>query len=118
MSLTQDFKQAWREWRYVARYRNPVVQWYLHYKDLLWARWRAGGMKRAIKMADARCAALRKNIYVLPDDKGVPRAFTNDEIRLMKRAGVMSKKVTCVDLYSEALYIATPNKVDGKGKKK
>ncbi len=106
-----SYKQAWLEWRYMAKYRNPAYQFYLRQKDLIKAWWQGRHLRRAKRIATARHKADGRTYYVLPDDKGLPRAFNRSEIHLIQRAGLMDKKVTCVDLYREAMWIANQKTV-------
>ena len=102
----KTLKQSWLEWKTIGKYRHPFYQAYLYWSDRYKAWWKSKAMKRAVKLADERCSAERQNIYVLPDENGDPRAFSSSEIKLMKKARVMSRKATCYDLFKESLYIA------------
>ena len=104
----KTLKQSWLEWKYIARYKNPLYQAYLYWSDRYKAWWKGKAMDRAIKLANERCRAERLNIYVLPDENGDPRAFSSKEIKGLKRARLMSRRATCYDLFKEALYIAQP----------
>jgi hypothetical protein len=99
-------KQYWNYWKTVGKYRHPLYQLYLYWSDRYKAWWNKRAMDRAVKLANERCLASGKTHYVLPDDKGLPRAFSTDEIELMKRAGRMHRKVTSYDVYKASLYIA------------
>ncbi len=109
-------KQSWLRWKYAAKYENPIYREYLYVKDRVWAWWKGRDLRKAKKLAIARHRVKGETIYVLPDDKGRPRAFSSEEISLLKRYGRMSKKVTCVDLYKEAMFIA--NYINCKNLKK
>ena len=112
-------KRYFYEWKTIHRYRMPVVQAYLYVKDLIWTKWKAGDLKRAIRLANERCKQTGKTHYVLPDENGRPRAFSTNEIELMKRVGMMSKRANCYHLFKNSLYVARPKEhIYGVGKSK
>ncbi len=102
----KNLKQRWILWRRVYKYNHPLYKEWLYLKDRIKAWWDGRKLKKAKKLARARHLATGKTIYVLPDGEGVPRAFDNKEIALLKAHGLISKKATCVDLYREAMWIA------------
>lgn len=104
-------KQAWREWKYAAKYRNPIYKEYLYLKDRLWAWWKGVQVKRAKNLAAARHKTDGKTYYVLFDAEGRPRSFNNKEIKRLQAAGLMSKHATVNDLYREAIWIANAKSV-------
>ena len=107
----KTLKQSWLEWKYIARYKNPLYQAYLYWSDRYKAWWKSKAMSRAKKLADERCKATGKTHYVLPDENGDPRAFSSEEIKLMKRYGRMNRKVNCYHLFKESMYIAQPKNI-------
>lgn len=56
------------------------------------------------KEADEMHKATKKTYYVLPDYNGVLRVLDKANIKNLKRAKIMSKEVTCVDLLTESEY--------------
>jgi hypothetical protein len=108
LTLAQRIKLWWFFWNRSEKYKHPIYKEYLYWFDRFCAWWDAIVLRRAMKLADARADAENKRIYVLPDDKGKPRAFNSKEIELLKRHKLMSRKATCNDLFREALYIANP----------
>ena len=99
-------KQKWILWRRVYKYNHPLYKEWLYLKDRFKAWQGKRALNKAKTLAIERHKATGKTIYVLPDDKGIPRSFDNREIAILKRHGLMSKKATCVDLYREAMFIA------------
>ncbi len=101
-----NIKRSWLEWKHAAKYENPLYKEYLYLKDRAKAWWKARQLRNAKRLARARHLADGKTYYVLPDDRGRPRAFNSREIEILKAHGLMSKRATCVDLYKEAIWIA------------
>lgn len=102
----KTIRQSWLEWKHMARYENPIYKEYLYLKDRISAWWKGRHLQKAKKLARARHLQDGKTYYVLPDDKGIPRALNNKEIETLKARRLISKKVNCVDLYREAMWIA------------
>ncbi len=104
--LKRIIKLRWYYWNRYQKWEHPLYREYRYWADRL-IEWRKGlRLRRAIKMAKARHLADGKTYYVIPDDKNRPRAFNNKEIEILKKNKLMSKKVTCLDLYREAMFIA------------
>ncbi len=114
MKLIRRLKIWWFLWNRSEKYKHPIYREYLYWLDLIKAWWKGIALKRAKRLADARHLSSGKTIYVLPDDKGRPRSFDNKEIAILKKHRLMHKKVTCVDLYREAMYIANAKTVKKK----
>ncbi len=115
MNLRRTIKLRWYLWNRYQKWEHPAYREYLYWKDRFVAWKKSLALKRAIRLAHARSNAENKRVYVLPDDKGKPRAFTTKEIELLKRHKLMSRKATCNDLFRESIYIANPNtKTNGK----
>ena len=60
--------------------------------------------RRAKRLADLRFEADGKRYYVLFDYNGDLRALNSKEIKALKRAKVMDKRVSFYDLINESLY--------------
>lgn len=106
MRLLRIIRLKWYHWSKYGKWEHPLYKEYLYIKDLIKAWWKARQLNKAKKLAIARHKGDGKTYYVLPDDKGIPRAFNNREIDILKRNRLMHKSVTCVDLYKEAMFIA------------
>jgi hypothetical protein len=61
-------------------------------------------LKRQIRQADALCRLTRKKVYVMANEKGIPRVICSNMIRGMKKQGIIKKDVTAVDFDIECLY--------------
>jgi hypothetical protein len=109
-----NLRNEWLEWKYMAKYRNPIYKEYLYWKDRIWAWWKARHLRRAKKLAIARHKTDGKTYYVLPDDRGIPRSFSAHEIDILKRNGLMHRKVNCYHLYQEAMFIANQKTAKSK----
>ncbi len=101
-------------WKLIGRYRNPLYQAYLYWKDRYMVWWDRKAMDRAVNLANERCLATGKSHYVLPDENNKPRAFSSEEIDIMKRSKRMNRRVTCYDLFKESMYIAQYHKLKKK----
>ena len=97
--------KLWK-WMKIDKYRNPTYRVYLHYYRLIKSWWDGRHLRRAKKLAIAWHKEKGKTYYVLPNAEGIPEPFNEREIRKMKKLGLMNKRVNCVDLYKEALFIA------------
>ncbi len=106
MKLIRRLKLRWHYWNRFQKWEHPLYREYLYWKDRFIAWRKSLILKRAIKLAKARHKADGKTYYVIPDDRNRPRAFNNREIEILKKSRLMSKKVTCLDLYKEAMFIA------------
>lgn len=56
------------------------------------------------KEADELHKATKKTYYVLPDYNGVLQVLDKSNIKNLKRAKIMNREVTCVDLLTESEY--------------
>lgn len=62
-------------------------------------------LDRAIKVANLKTAMDRKRRWVLRDWKNNPVPLTRAEIGVLQRKGIMNKRITFIDLDTEALYV-------------
>ena len=75
-----------------------------HKKVLRQIRRHGKELKMRIKEADALHKATGKAYYVLPDYNGVLQVLDKANIKILKRAKIMNREVTCVDLLCESEY--------------
>lgn len=99
-------KRKYYRWYYHGKYKNPLYKEWRHLADMISNWHKARELNKAKRLANARYRATGKTHYVLPDGNGRPMAFSNTEIMKLKRLKLMNKRVTCLDLYKEAMYVA------------
>lgn len=112
IKIIHAIKLWWFFWQRGEKYNNPIYKEYLYWHDRIKAWWNAKALSKAKKLAIARHKADGRTYYVLPDNKGVPRSFNNKEITVLKAHGLISKNVTCLDLYREAMFIANAQTIN------
>jgi hypothetical protein len=57
-----------------------------------------------VKQADALCRLTRKKVYVLTNTRGFPRVVQANQIRTLKKQGVVKKEASAIDFDRECLY--------------
>ncbi len=92
-----------------TKYDNFFYQQYLYFHDRFVAWKKKRNLKQAIRLAIECNKSDNRTYYVLPDAEGRYRALNNDNIKTLKRFGVLNKRVNIYNLCREAAFIATSN---------
>ena len=72
-------------------------------------------LKIAAHVADLKQRAYNKRYYVLPDENNKLRALCKDDVRLLKRMGMMKKSVSHLDIMRECFYFTKVHLNDMNG---
>jgi hypothetical protein len=89
-----------RIWYYIEL-RYP---WVAEQKKLYRLKQQARKRAKAIRIANLRHQTDGRRYYVLPDHRNRLLVLNNTEIQVLKKAGVMNRKVTILNLLNEAVY--------------
>lgn len=110
--MWEKIKQGFKEWYQETREENH--RYWRHREKMKKARRRERSKRRAIKEADAKHAADNRTYYVMIDWEGIYHAFNRDDIKYLKRIGILKKNTTIEDILRESVYITRRGNNDGR----
>ena len=96
-------------WFVIENWKGQILRHRNHRKTVKQIRRHRKELNMRIKEADELHKTTKKTYYVLPDYNGVLQVLDKANIKNLKRAKIMNREVTVVDLLTEAEYSTATN---------